>query len=151
MSQLDSASSPKSSLPEGSLSPIHVTHYPFISPSAHNGMGNMAQKQGHCHPRRGDSPDQSCPDGHSGMVRRGLDRNMEVPLPDYSNQCENEESAAGSSDIGDNTEPMVEISHKCTSDFEDWGARVEQAKAAIGNAPLGRIELVSLGEKSDWF
>ena len=65
----NSSSCQKSFLPKGSSSPANVPHWPPLSPSAHNGMGNMARKQGHCHPRRGDSPDQSCSDRHDGVVR----------------------------------------------------------------------------------
>lgn len=123
----DSSSNQKSFLPEGSSNLANVSDRPPLSLSACNGVGDMAQKQGHCHPRRGVSPDQSCFDGHNGVVRRGLDRSMEAHFFDNSNKYKNREVTVGPSDMGSNIEPMVEVSQKCTTNLRGRSTGVEQA------------------------
>lgn len=76
---------------------------------------------------------------------------METRLPNYSIQHQNGEPASGSSSMGNDTKPMVEVSHGCTFDFRDRGARVEQAKATIGISPLGRIWMASPRKEGDRF
>ena len=51
--------------------------------------------------------------------------------------------------MGGNTKPMVEVSHRCTTNLGGRSTGVEQAQKAIGNALLGQIKMVDIGEKSD--
>ena len=85
----------------------------------------MAQEQSHCHPKRGDSSDQSCSDGHAGEFRRGIDGSMEAHPSDNPNKRENWVCEAGSSDMGLNPESMVEVSHECATNLEGGSTRVE--------------------------
>ena len=145
----DSPSSQISALPEGSSNLANVSLRTLLSLFAFNGVGNMSQKQGHYYPRRGASPDQSCSDEHVGVVRRGLNCSMEAHFSNNSNKCKNRELAVGPSGIGSNIKPLVEVSHGCATNLDGGSTRVERAQEAIGNASLGRIRVVDIGEKSD--
>ena len=109
----------------------------------------MVQEQSHCHPKRSDSSDQSCSDGHVRVVRRGIYGSMEAHPSDNLNKRENWVCAARPSDMGINSESMVKVSHGCASNLEGGSTRVERAQEAIGNASLGRIRVVDTGEESD--
>nr|POE73168.1 hypothetical protein CFP56_58664 [Quercus suber] len=76
---------------------------------------------------------------HNGVVRRGSCNSREAHPPNHPIQRNNRESLAGSLGMGKDTKSLVEISHKHAVDFREGSSGVEQAKATIGNAPLGRI------------
>ena len=76
---------------------------------------------------------------------------MEAHLPNHPIQRNNRESPAGSSGRGKDTKSLVEISHTHAVDFREGSLEVEQAKTAIGNAPLRRIGMVNSGEEGDRF
>ena len=83
------------------------------------------------------------------MVRQGVDCSLEAHSSDNPNKCKNWELAVGPSGIGSNSESMVEFSHGCATDHDEGSTRVERAQKAIGNASLGQIQLVDIGEESD--
>nr|POE62352.1 hypothetical protein CFP56_44226 [Quercus suber] len=70
---------------------------------------------------------------------------------DYYNQYKNREPSFGSPSMGENSKPVVEIPHRHSVDLRKGSPGVEQAKAAISSAPLGRIELAGPREESDRF
>ena len=146
---LDPPSRKKSFSPKDSSNSANVLFRSPLSSFAFNGVGDMAQEQSHCHPKRGDSSDQSCSDGHAGEFRRGIDGSMEAYPSDNPNKRENWVCEAGSSGMGLNPESMVEVSHGCATNLKGGSTRVERAQEAIGNASLGRIWVVDTGEKSD--
>lgn len=74
---------------------------------------------------------------------------MEAHLPNHPIQRNNRESPTRSLGMGKETKYLVEISHRHAVDFREGSSGVEQAKATIGNAPLGRIGVVSSGEEDD--
>ena len=145
----DPPSSKKSFSPEDSSNSANVPLRSSLSFFAFNGMGDMAQEQSHCHPKRGDSSDQSCSDGHAGVVRRGINGSMEAHPSDNLNKRENWVCEAGPSGMGFNSESMVEVSHGCASNLKGGSTRVERAQEAIGNASLGQIRVIDTGEESD--
>ena len=145
---------------ESSLKPLvltscpssnHGSPLPLLPSTSHNEMGNLAQEQGCSHPRRSDCSNTSSPNGHIGLVQRRCSCSLETHLPDYSNQCNNKEPSVGSPSMGKDTKFVVEVPYRHSFDFRKGSSGVEQAKAAISSAPLGRIELASLREESDRF
>nr|POE58259.1 hypothetical protein CFP56_05206 [Quercus suber] len=51
--------------------------------------------------------------------------------------------------MGNNSKPMVELSHGCTSDIRGSWSGVELAKTSIGAASLGRIRMACSGKEGD--
>ena len=51
--------------------------------------------------------------------------------------------------MGKDTESMVGVSHGYAANFGEGSTGIEQVKAAIGCAPLGRIRVANTGEESD--
>uniref|UniRef100_A0A7N2N040 CCHC-type domain-containing protein n=1 Tax=Quercus lobata TaxID=97700 RepID=A0A7N2N040_QUELO len=56
---------------------------------------------------------------------------------------------ARSSSMGNNSKPMVELSHGCTSDIRGSCSGVELVKTSIGAASLGQIRMACLGKEGD--
>ena len=88
---------------------------------------------------------------HTGVVRRGLTCSLETHLPDHANQCINGKPSPGSSIVGKDAKSMVEVPHRYTTNIGKGSLGLEQAKAAIGCALLGRIKLACPREESDRF
>lgn len=72
---------------------------------------------------------------------------MEALVPIHFFKHQNGKFAFGSSNIGINSTPMVEVSHEHTPNNEAGSKRVEQAKTAFSSATLGQIELVGSREE----
>ena len=51
--------------------------------------------------------------------------------------------------MGKDTKSMVGVSHGYAANFGEGSTGIEQVKAAIGCAPLGRIRVANTGEESD--
>ena len=66
---------------------------------------------------------------------------MEAHISHNPIQHQNWESGTGPFGLESHTQPVVEIPHGCSSDFDGSIGGVEQVAAAISCAPLGRIEL----------
>lgn len=74
---------------------------------------------------------------------------MEAHIPNHHRQCEDWTPGAGPSSVRVNSELVVEISHRHATNLRSRSEGIKQAKKAIGDATLGRIQLVGSREESN--
>ena len=82
-----------------------------LSTSNNGGLGSLVQKQSGSGSGGGDYANKGYINGDVGLVQRETEQGLEALVPDNPNQCKDRQSASGSSDIGNNAKPLVEVSH----------------------------------------
>lgn len=138
--------------PPGLVSDASSTHgASWSSPinSSNLRLGNLVQGQSGNHSRRAGCADQSCTNDHNGEFRGGAPSSLEKPVSTNSSQWEKWNSGGGSSGVGINTKPMVEVHHGLATNLGGGSRRTEQAKKAISGATLRQIRLVGTGKEGD--
>ena len=134
---------------ESSATQTHGVDWPNPSSSSTLGLGNLVQGQSGSHPRRADRANQSSINDLNGDFRGGTSCSLEEPVPAKPNQWAKWKSGVGSSSVGIDTKPMVEVHHGFTFDIEERSQRTEQAEKAISSAILGRFSLAGTGKEGD--
>ena len=75
-------------------------------------MGNLAQEQGDSNFRQNDRSDKSCSDGHSRLVQSNSVQCLEESISNNPHQHQKRGSGIGSSSLGSNTQPLVEVHNR---------------------------------------
>lgn len=74
---------------------------------------------------------------------------MEESLPDNTIKCKDRKLGAKPSSVGNDIQPLVEISNRHAPDHRGGSKRAKQPKEALSNTTLGRIQMASLRKESD--
>ena len=137
--------------PDSYPNPNHGLPLILLPFASHGGVSDLVQEQGHNNPRRSDSSDKGSPNGHHGLVRRGVSSSLEAHLPNYHNQHKSREHSFWITKHRREPKSVVEIPHGHSINLRKGSLGVEQAKVAISCAPLRRIGLACRREESDQF
>lgn len=105
-------------------------------PDASDRLGDLVQRQTHSSGRRDNSSDSRCSNRNVGMVRGGAGQGFEKAIPNYSNKHQRGRPSNGSSNMGSNSQLVVEIPHGHSSGVLGECRNVEQATKAIRNTTL---------------
>ena len=80
-------------------------------PDASNGLGGLVQGQAYSSHQRDNSPNPSNSNKNAGLVQGGAKQGLEAFISDHSNEHQIRRPSNGSSDVGSNPQPVVEIPH----------------------------------------
>ena len=72
---------------------------------------------------------------------------VEEYFPNHSGEPQNRDNSAGSSGLGSNGQPMMELHNGRAFNFMEGVQSLEQAEKAIGGATLRRIQMVDSGKE----
>ena len=99
-------------------------------------LGYLASEQASGSSRRSHSPNKGIPDEGIGVVRRGVGPGVEEHIPNHSEEPQNRDNSTGSSGLGSNGQPMMELHNKRAFNFMGRVRNLEQVEKAISGATL---------------
>ena len=128
-------------VPTSALVVSNGSKFPRFDASSSVRMGNLAQEQGDSNFRRNDRSDKSCSDGHSRLVRSNSVQCLEESISNNPHQHQKRGSGLGSSSLGSNTQPLVEVHNRHPIAVVGGDRDFKQTEEAISQASLRRIRV----------
>ena len=123
-------------VPTSALVVSNGSKFPRFDASSSVRMGNLAQEQGDSNFRRNDRSDKSCSDGHSRLVRSNSVQCLEESISNNPHQHQKRGSGLGSSSLGSNTQPLVEVHNRHPIAVVGGDRDFKQTEEAISQASL---------------